>query len=77
MEAVVERRAPDTLYLVVPLCLAILAVIAELIGSAGDAVWIALLALFDFGIRQSCENLNMNNCCAASELGPPARLGRA
>ncbi len=44
MQAAVERRAPDTLYLVVPAALAVLAVIGEIVGSAGSAVWIALLA---------------------------------
>ncbi len=44
MRARVERKAPDTVYLVVPLCLALCAVIAYIIGSTQEAVWMALLA---------------------------------
>ncbi len=45
MKARVERHAP--LYLVIPLSLAILAVIAGLIGSVGSAVGMAMLAYED------------------------------
>jgi hypothetical protein len=44
MRATVERKAPDTVYLVVPLCLAICAVISYFIGSTENAVWMALMA---------------------------------
>jgi hypothetical protein len=44
MRAAIERHAPDTWYLVVPAVLAILAVIAYFLGSAGTAVSVALLA---------------------------------
>jgi hypothetical protein len=44
MQVAMKTHAPDPVYILVPLGLAIVAVIVDYLGSAGTAVGIALLA---------------------------------
>ena len=44
MQVAIKTHAPDPVYILVPLALAIVAVIIDLLGSAGTAVGVALLA---------------------------------
>jgi hypothetical protein len=44
MQTAIERHAPDTVYVVFPLVLAILAVVIDFLGEPGSAVGVALLA---------------------------------
>ena len=44
MQAAIKTHAPGAVYILVPLALAIAAVIIDFLGSAGTAVGVALLA---------------------------------
>jgi len=44
MQTAIKTHAPDPLYILVPLALAIVAVVIDFLGSAGTAVGVALLA---------------------------------
>jgi hypothetical protein len=44
MQTAIKTRAPETVYIVVPLILALCAVIIDFLGSPNSAVGVALLA---------------------------------